>query len=101
MSPFWSGFCEHFRNCGRNGAIFVAALAAFFGVLIVGVIFRHENLIPEFPKVLAAILIFTMIWVGVALRRARLARTRLRFPPLSDHDLRVAKSKLKNRGGGN
>jgi hypothetical protein len=100
MSPFWNGFCEHFKNCGRNGAIFVAALAAFFGVLVVGAVLRHENLIPDFSKMLVAISIVTAFSVCVALRRARLARTRLRFPPLSDHDLRVAKSKLKNRGGG-
>jgi hypothetical protein len=101
MSPFWSGFFEQFRSCGRNGGIFVAALATFFGVLIVGLVLRQENLIPDFTGMLFGIVIITAIWLSVAFRRARRSRTQLRLPPLSDDELRVAKAKLKSRAGRN
>ena len=96
MSPFWSGFFEHLRSCGRNGAIFVSALVAFFATVIGTAVVELSGISFD-PKLAAGcILAVLAVGIGVFVRRMRKARIRLRFPRLSDDELRVARERLKN-----
>jgi hypothetical protein len=88
----WKAFAEHFKECGRNGTLFVFALA---GVMLATLV---TSVLGD-----AAITTLWITW-GVLLIRsgARFVRdwknpARLgKLPPLSQHDLRSARSKLMN-----
>lgn len=83
-------FAEQFKECGRNGTLFVLA---FVAVLWCGVFSR------ALPKEILTGL--WVLWIVLAVRQAyRFVQAwrhpaRLgRLPPLSQNDLRVARSKL-------
>jgi hypothetical protein len=103
MSPFWAGLFDHLKDCGRNSTAFLGGLAGLFGVLVIGTIvskFVHEEGSQPFIIVFGAgIALWMATWSIATLRRAfGRRRDRLRHPPLSCDELRVARSKLlKNR----
>jgi hypothetical protein len=82
----WRGFCEHLRDCGRNGTLFVYVL---------GVIFAAAPLGVYGVLVLLGLLLVGAGWVSgeIAAQRNRFERLG-KMPPLSDNDLRAARSKL-------
>ena len=82
----WRGFCEHLRDCGRNGTLFVYVLAVIFIAAPLGVYGVLGLLALSFIGAL---------WVSgeIAAQRNRFERLG-KLPPLSDNDLRVARSKL-------
>jgi hypothetical protein len=88
----WKAFAEHFKECGRNGTLFVAALMAIL-------------LVTFFVSAWGKGVIITL-WVAWSVL---LMRSGIRFvydwknparlgkmPPLSQHDRRIARSKLIN-----
>lgn len=85
----WRGFCEHLRECGRNGALFAYVL----GTILVAVPLGVYGVL-----VLVGLLVLGAGWVSgeVASQRNRFERLG-KMPPLSENDLRVARSKLINR----
>ena len=103
MSPFWAGLFDQLKDCGRHATIFLVGLAGCFGALIVGAIFskvvNDQGFHPYLPTALAAIGLAVVVWSFKTVRRAFTRdRERLRHPPLSCDELRVARSKLlKNR----
>jgi hypothetical protein len=101
MSPFWNGFFEHLRSCGRNGGIFFLALACFLALSILVRAFHNDKLIEISGPALAGVALILLIRVGAAIWRGRSGGERLRFPRLSDDELRVARTRLKNQGGKN
>jgi len=75
------------------------ALAAFFGLLLAGVLICNTELRQYLLSVLAIAGILVLIWMGRAIHRARLRhRERLPGDRLSDDELRKARAKLQNRG---
>ncbi|HLP77905.1 MAG TPA: hypothetical protein VK327_13415 [Candidatus Paceibacterota bacterium] len=98
MSPFWSGFFDQLKSCGRNGGIFIAALGGVFATVVVTVIVERSGVSFNPMIIAAAVLPALLIWITFFVRRLRMARTRLRFPRLSDDELRVARERLKNGG---
>ena len=82
----WRGFCEHLRDCGRNGTLFVYVL----GVILVAAPLGVYGVL-----VLLGLLLVGAGWVAgeVAAQRNRFERLG-KMPPLSDNDLRAARSKL-------
>jgi small neutral amino acid transporter SnatA (MarC family) len=102
MSPFWGSFAEHFKGCGRNATLFLIALGAFAGLMVLAA-FLEENLGTHRFGVYAlraagGIGLVTGIWLCVAIRRSLARRRqRLRFPQLSSDELDKARSKLRNR----
>ena len=100
MSPFWTSFFSHLRDCGRNATLFVFALAGFLGVLVVAIAFSNSALLRDALPVLPGLGLIAVAWVCVAIHRARVRRReRLHRPPLSDDELRVARSKLRKSRG--
>jgi hypothetical protein len=94
MSPFWSSMAERLKDYGRDGTLFIVALAGFVVVAAVSS--------SEFVKVIAPALPFTAIfilgWAGYAIRRALInRRRRLEHSPLSDDELQKARAKLTRR----
>jgi hypothetical protein len=88
----WKAFAEHFKECGRNGTLFVFALLAVM-------------LMTLFVSALGKGVI-TTLWIAWSVL---LIRSGVRFvhdwknparlgkmPPLSQHDRRIARSKLIN-----
>lgn len=86
----WKAFAEHFKECGRNGTLFVfALLAVMLGALVAS----------SLGKFAATAL--WLVWTGLLLRAgirfvhewrhpARLGK----LPPLPQNDLSRARSKL-------
>ena len=100
MSPFWSSFCSHLRDCGRNATLFVFALAGFLGVLMVAIIVSKSELLRDALPLLPGLGLFAVAWVCVAIHRRRVRRReRMHRSPLSDDELRVARSKLRKSRG--
>ena len=94
MNPFWSGFFEQFKDCGRGVLSFFLGLVTLFGLLFTAVILDKTN---ASPPVLAGVTLFIFIWMVLLLRRAwKHRRQRLNFSPLSSDELVKARSKLKN-----
>ncbi len=94
MSPFWTGFCEQLKDCGRGTKSFVLAVLTLLALFIAGVIAEkvHASL-----QVLVGILLLSAVWVAIAARRAwKRRRDRLEFSRLSSDELVRARSKLKN-----
>lgn len=86
----WKAFAEHFKECGRNGNLFVLALVVvLLGVLVTSAIGK------------SGVTALWLVWTGLLLRAtvkfihewrhpARLGK----LPPLPQNDLRRARSKL-------
>lgn len=99
MSPFWASLFDHLKDCGRNATIFLAGLAGFSGALVVGTIMfkivHDQDFHPYLPAALTGTGLVIVVWSFTAIRRAfGRDRERLRHPPLSCDELRVARSKL-------
>ena len=100
MSPFWSSLFGHLRDCGRNATLFVFALAGSLGVLVVAIVVCKSELLQFVSPVLPGLGLLAVAWVCVAIHRARVRRReRLHRSPLSDDELRVARSKLRKSRG--
>ena len=85
----WQGFCEHLKECGRNGGPFCYALAA---VLCMGALGAWG------VGVLVAGLAAGIGWLWAALAEQRQKFEKLgKMPPLSENELSRARSKLVNR----
>ena len=84
----WRGFCEHLRNCGRNGTLFVYVL----GVILVAAPLGVYGMLA-----LLGLLVVGAWWVSgeIASQRNRFERLG-KMPPLSENDLRAARSKLRS-----
>jgi len=84
--PMWHGFCEHLRECGRNGTLFVFVLATIFVLAPMGTLG---------VLALLGLLIGGAAWVAGEIAAQRNHHERLgKMPPLSENDLRAARSKL-------
>ncbi len=95
MGPFWGSLFDHLKDCGRSGSLFIFTIGGLLVLLgLAGIICGlglHKYLLPALP----GILLLTLAWAGVAIRRARARRRqRLDHSPLSRDELRVARSKL-------
>jgi len=85
----WHGFCEHLKECGRNGGPFCFALVAVLGMGALG---------AWGMAVFAAVLVLGIIWVWMAVAEQRQKFEKLgKMPPLSENDLSRARSKLVSR----
>jgi hypothetical protein len=97
MSPFWGSLFGHLRDCGRNASLFMFALAGCLGVLAVCAGVCQSELSRFILPALPWLGLLGLGWVCLAIRRARVRRhERLPRAPLSDDELRVARSKLQN-----
>ncbi|HEU0011637.1 MAG TPA: hypothetical protein VFT34_17610 [Verrucomicrobiae bacterium] len=85
----WQGFCEHLKECGRNGAPFCLAVVA---VLCMGAL--GDWGLAVFAVVLAAGIAW--VWASVAEQRQKFERLG-KMPPLSENELHRARSKLVDR----
>ena len=95
MGPFWTSFFEHLRDCGRDAALFMMALAGFIAVLGIIAVLESTWLRDYFLQGALVMLLFALIRFALLVRRFRARRReRLRFPPLSRDEQRVARSKL-------
>ena len=102
MSPFWSSFFTHLKDCGRDTTLFVITFAGLFLLIILATIFCGENLPKYALRALPGIVVFFLAWAGVALSRARARRRqRLERGPLSFDELRKARSRLVRSHKGN
>ena len=99
MGPFWGSFFDQFKTCGRERG-FAAFCAAFGGMVALGILasfLKAAELDRYGGIVLALFALWTAAWLGIAIRRAWLARRdRLGVAKLSSDELRKARSKLKN-----
>ena len=85
----WQGFCEHLKECGRNGGPFCFALAAVLGLGTLG-----AWGLAVFAAVLAAGI--GWVWASIAGQRQKFEKLG-KMPPLSENELHRARSKLVNR----
>lgn len=82
----WASFCEHLRECGRSGNLFVLVILLIFG----GSLFGPAGIVG-----LLCLLGMYLLWLC-----GEMARMQNRFeklgplPPLANRDLRVAQSRL-------
>ena len=88
-SSMWQGFCEHLKECGRNGTPFCVALVA---VLCLGALGAWG--LPVFAA--AGAVAIGWVWVAVAEQRQKFEKLG-KMPPLSENELHRARSKLVNR----
>ena len=106
MFNLWDNLYDKFKDC-RYGALFLASVLAFFGVLLVGAVTAASlrtlsadsqyDLERYFLESSPALVILLIAWVILKLRRAqRRSRERSRYAPLSRDELRIARSKLRN-----
>ena len=86
----WKSFAEHFRECGRNGTLFVfALLGVMAGALVLSAAGK--------PGVTTLWVIWTVLFVRACMKFVHDWRHPARLghlPPLSQNDLTVARSKL-------
>lgn len=95
MGPFWTSLFEHLKHCGRSATLFILTLAALCILIFLAAILYaahlHKYLLPALP----VIVVLSVAWVGVFVRRARVRRREgLLRSPMSDDELRAARSKL-------
>jgi hypothetical protein len=90
----WQSFATWLRRCGRHGTLFVIALA--LTPVVLALVTYVADVLGRF-----AIPFFHLLWVGATAAilhdfiRAWRHPPRLgKLPPLSQNDLRVARSKL-------
>jgi hypothetical protein len=100
MNSPWDNMYDRFKDC-RCGALFLSAIPAFFGLVILGVVvaaaLREVGLQQYYLEALPGIGILGLAWGFLKFRQARMRdRERLRRGPLSRDELRVARSKLRN-----
>ncbi|PYJ00162.1 MAG: hypothetical protein DME25_21380 [Verrucomicrobia bacterium] len=96
MSPFWNSLFEHVKDCGRDATLFLITLAGLLGALVGVAIICLNDWAEYVVRALPVLGLFAVIWAFLAIRRARARRRqRLQRKPLSDDELRVARSKLK------
>jgi|GEM_PF-3359692 hypothetical protein len=102
MSPFWNGFFEQLKDCGRNATVFLVAIFVLFGIALAGVVARKEEIPISIEPVILAFAAAGAILLISLLRRGNDDGTagRGRFPKLSDDELRVARERLKGAGTG-
>ncbi len=95
MSLFWTSLFAHLKNCGRNAAFFIIALAGVFILVLLCAWFCASGLLQYLGPVQPWLGLLAAIWACASLRRA-LARRRERLQrvPLSDHELQVARARL-------
>ncbi len=85
----WRGFCDHLRECGRNGSLFA---------LVLGLIFVMAPLGTYGLLALLGLLAGGVAWVGMEMAAQRNKFERLgKLPPLTENDVRAARSKLTAR----
>ena len=100
MSPFWTSFFVHLKDCGRSATIFMITLAGLFFFIVLTVVICENHLQDYVIRALPAVGVFAVVWAGVTVRRARARRReRLGYPPLSYDELRKARSKLTKNNG--
>jgi len=100
MNSFWHNLYDKTKD-RRYGALFLSAIPAFIGllVLVVTLVATLRILAQEeyFPQVLAGVGLLGLVLGIWKFRRAQLRRrAKSRHPPLSRDELRVARSKLRN-----
>src|SRR5882724_11458035 len=100
MSPFWAGLFDQLKDCGRNATLFVITLGGLFVLLVVLAFICAKGLQEYLFYALPLAGMFLLRWTWNAVRRARRGRNDPGLNrPLSDDELRVARSKLtKPRG---
>ena len=87
----WPYFFDHLRHCGRSGAPFFFVVTAVIGSLSLG---------PWGGLIFLGLVAVGLLWVLSAAAEQRDHFERLgKLPPLSDHDWRVARSKLRPSRG--
>ena len=85
----WRGFCDHLRECGRNGSLFA---------LVLGLIFVMAPLGTYGVLALLGLLAGGVAWVGMEMAAQRNTFERLgKLPPLAERDLRAARTRLTAR----
>ena len=100
MSPFWTSFFVHLKDCGRNATVFMITLAGLFILIVLTFLICENHLENYVIRALPGVGVFAVIWAGVAIRRARARRReRLGYPPLSFDEVRKARSKLTKNSG--
>ena len=86
----WRGFCEHLRECGRNGTPFA---------FVLGLILVMAPLGTFGVLTLLGLLATGAAWVVMEVAAQRNKFERLgRLPPLPEIDARAARSRLTARG---
>jgi hypothetical protein len=93
MNFFWGNVFEYFKD-RRLGSVFFGSLAVVLGMLVLVAIF-YQNLLNNWPVVLAAISLplLALIWRGF--RQMRMMRlNRYKSSPLSRDEKTKARSKL-------
>ena len=86
----WRGFCEHLKDCGRNGTLFA---------FVLGLIFVMAPLGTYGVLALLGLLAGGAAWVvmmEVAAQRNKFERLG-KLPPLTESDVRAARSRLAIR----
>jgi membrane protease YdiL (CAAX protease family) len=98
MNSLWSNLYDRFKD-RRYGALFLACLLAFFGLLILaaimGMVVNEFELQEYILQALLVVGLLAVAWGFLAFRGARQRwRERHKYSPLSRDELRVARSKL-------
>jgi hypothetical protein len=97
MTPFWEGFTENFRNCGRSGAIFLVTIGLMGGVLLIAVMVDQIKPNEFLTYVAAGFLSLGLFWMLNVIRRGRTRRSNpWKYRPLASDERRIARSKLKS-----
>ena len=99
MNAFWFGFFSQFRDCGRNAAWFLMALGSLFvGLLFVA--WAVDN--GRGDIVVAGLALMGLIaicfFIAAIRRGLRERRDRLKFPGLSEDEVKKARAKLAQSG---
>jgi hypothetical protein len=95
MSPFWASLFEELRGRGRNGTLFIFAIAILLGLLLFAAQIPRDVYVNYVLPVLpwAGLLVAAgSVW-SILKGRAR-RRERLQRGPLSRDELTKARSKL-------
>ncbi len=101
MSPFWAGLFENLRERGRNATLFLVALAALVGLLVLGAvlerILRSVDIDADAARVVLALAALAAAALLVrGMRRAFFGpRGRSSISRLSSDELTKARSKLQ------
>ena len=90
----WESFCEHLRECGRNGTLFIVALLGFFPVtgLISCLVGSGLHWATWMGMAIFAVSVLRVVF-GIDQKTQRLAKP----PPLCHEDWRTARAKLLGR----
>jgi len=95
MSPFWASLFDHLKDCGRNATIFIITLGCLFVLIVVVAIICANNLQQYLVRALPVLALLPLAWTWSAFRLARRRRHESNSRhPLSQDELRVARSKL-------